>query len=249
MDDWHWKRRWRTDNPRLHRNTHEGIFASYGGIESTALNVGYIKRWAGYGAPGDFTRFHRFDADETFSGESDGMAMIGIEFQPMEDIGLKGWYFSIDRIADIYTADIEYKAFQSDDTSITLYGQYVEYNEQSGSGYEGQVGGIGIEVEYEPFSFYAAYNHGETKKGKQILAPYGRGPFLVDLEEFTIQEMQSPRAWMLSGGYSISEAFSVELMHGEFKMAPTHSKLSETAGVITYNEDQPVSGRMSYAKV
>lgn len=241
------------DNPRLHRNTHEGVYATYSGIESTTLNGGYLTRWAGYGTPGDFTRFHRFDADENSGGESDGMVVIGVESQPTEELGVKGWYFGIDNIADIYTADAEYRIVLSEESALTLYGQYVEYHERESSGYAGEVAGVAIEIAHGGNSLYVAYNHGNTDAGKQILAPYGRGPFLVDLEEFTIQGMERPRAWMVRGALECDflpiEGIGMELMYGEFKMSPSDAVLSERAGVITYNEDKPFSARVSYAQI
>lgn len=237
-----------TDDIRMHPNTFEAAMATYKGFEHTTVLGGYLSRMAGYDSGDDISSFKRLDGDD-----SHGAAVIGVMNDSIEKLGVQGWYYSVDNIADMVYADATYLIPFSDDAGLELSAQFARFNEKSGSGIDGNVYGLAASLNAGALTLGAAYNGGNNDTGKAPTVGFGGGPYFTSMEEWTIEGMNDAKACQLSAELDLADAglegVALALLYGDFKSDTDNTKVREWDFVASFEWNEVISGDISYATI
>lgn len=233
-----------TDDIRMHPNTFEAVVARYGGLPGTTVTGGYIARWAGYDSGDDKTVFKKM------AGEgSEGASVIGITNETIEGLALQGWYYRVDRLADIRYADAVYGFSLSGGAGVELSVQYARMDERSGNGLDGEVCGAGVMFDTDTLTVGAAYN----RVGKSVTNGFGGGPYLSSMEEWTLEGMSDARAYRLSAEMHMEAAgidgLSLTAQYGVFKSDTDGTEVDEFDLIAVYELSEKLSADVSYAVI
>ncbi len=244
-----------TDDIRMHPNTFEAAVATYSGIEGTTIVGGYVTRWAGYDSENDTESKHEF---KKLSEDSNGAAVIGIVNESIENLALQGWYYSADKIADLYYTDAVYTIPLSETAGVELSAQYAAFREDTQadgtkSGADGSVYGIGAAVNMGPLILGAAYNRGSNDEGKSAPIGFGGGPYFTSMEEWTIEGMNDVKAYQFSAELDLADAglegVTLTALYGNFKSDTDGTKVSETDLIASLELSEAITGDISYAMI
>lgn len=237
-----------TDDIRMHPNTFEAAVVSYSGIEGTTFVGGYVTRWAGYDSGGDISKFKKLAGDN-----SEGAAVVGIMNESIENLGVQGWYYGIDELADAFYTDATYTIPFSETMGLELIGQFATFSEERNSGLDGNVYGIGARFNIGMVSVGAAYNKASNNEGDFVSNGFGGGPYITSMEEMTIDGFEDVKAYQLSADLDLAnaglEGVSLCALYGDFKSAPANMRVKEFDVIATYEMSEAFNAEMSYAMV
>lgn len=218
-----------TDEVRMLPITYEAALVSYRGIEKTTIAVGYIKRWAGYGTGVDISEYIKA------AKCSNGVIMFGIKNESIEDLAIQGWYYSIDKMTDVFYADAVYNVKPLDSLGLTFMGQYADFRENTKadgtlSGTDGNVYGLAVNAQYGMLTLGIAYNEATSDDAKWINNGLGGGPYYTSMEEWIIGWMEDEKAYQLKAVVDMSdvgiEGLNITMLYGEFKSAPVNVRMT-----------------------
>ncbi|MFA6188892.1 MAG: OprD family outer membrane porin [Sulfuricurvum sp.] len=241
-----------TDEIRMLPNSYEAALATYSGIDKTTFTAGYIKRWAGYDSGADISKFKKL------AEGSHGASMIGFTNESIEKLSLQGWFYSIDKVADIAYADAAYKIVYCDSRSLELLAQAAHFAEDTDSagamtGIDGNVIGLAANYEWGMVILGASYNEASNKDGKFVGLGLGGGPYYTSMEEWTIDAMEDAKAYRGSITMNLSNAgargLTLSSAYGVFKSAPVDQQIEEWDIVATYAYNDALSADISYAMI
>lgn len=241
-----------TDDIRMHPNTFEVAVASYRGIEATTLVGGYMTRWAGYDSGDDMSKFKK-----TAEG-SNGVAMVGVMNESIENLSVQGWYYGADKVADLYYADAAYAIWFSEETGLELSAQYAAFREDTQadgtkSGVDGRVYGLEAAFNAGPVTVGAAYNRGSNDEGKTPPIGFGGGPYTTSMEEMTIEGLEDVRAHRFSAQIDMAaagaEGLSLSVQYGVFKSKPADIDVRESDVIAAYALNERLGIDASYARI
>lgn len=236
-----------TDDIRMNPNTFEAAIATYTPMEGTTLLGGYMTRWAGVDSGEDKSTFKKLGGVE-----SRGAAVAAIMSERIENLSMQGWYYGIDRVADIVYGDATYTMAFSETAGGELTAQYATFNEEDASAVEGQVYGLGLTLNVGAITLGAAYNRASNAEGKAVVNGYGGGPYFTSMEEWTIEGMEDAKAYQFSTeidmGFAL-EGMSLTVFYGLFKSAPLATKIKEWDVILAYTLSDTFNLEASYARV
>lgn len=239
-----------TDEIRMLPNTYEAALATYSGIDKTTFTAGHIKRWAGYDSGADISKFKKV------AQESRGATFVGFINESIDELAVQGWYYSIDKMANISYADAVYTMKASESLELTFMGQYANFNEDTQedgtlSGTDGNVYGLAVNARLGMLTLGAAYNQTTSDDGKWINNGLGGGPYYTSMEEWTIGWMEDEKAYQLKAMIDMKDAgvdgLCFTTLYGEFKSAPVNVKMTEWDVIATYVYSDALSADISYA--
>lgn len=239
-----------TDDIRMHPNTFEALIATYSGIEGTTLVGGFVTRWAGYDSEGTLSKekFKKLGGDN-----SNGVAVVGIVNESIENLALQAWYYNIDEVADAIYADATYAIPFSETMGVELSAQAANFNEEKASGMDGKVYGIGAAFNAGPLTLGAAYNKASNDSGKSVSNGFGGGPYLTSMEEMTIDGYEDAKAYQLSAELDLADAglegVTLTALYGDFKSTPADMHVKEFDIIASLELSEAISGDISYAMV
>lgn len=239
-----------TDDIRMHPNTFEALIATYSGIEGTTLVGGFVTRWAGYDSEGTLSKekFKKLGGDN-----SNGVAVVGIVNESIENLALQAWYYNIDEVADAIYADATYAIPFSERMGVELSAQAANFNEEKASGMDGKVYGIGAAFNAGPLTLGAAYNKASNDSGKSVSNGFGGGPYLTSMEEMTIDGYEDAKAYQLSAELDLADAglegVTLTALYGDFKSTPADMHVKEFDIIASLELSEAISGDISYAMV
>lgn len=241
------------DEVRLHPNRYEAAIATYSGIDKTTLIGGFISRWAGYDySATDKTNFYKP------AQESHGAAVIGIKNASIDNLALQGWYYSIDKMTDIGYFQANYGMEFTEDTKLEIAVQYANYSEDRNasaefSGTHGDVYGAMVSLNSGMVTVGAAYNEAHNENGKMVNLGIGGGPFFTSMWEWTLGWMEDAKAYQLNAALDMKDAgldgVVLSALYGDFRSAPSNTRVTETDLVATYQTSEALSGELNYASV
>jgi imipenem/basic amino acid-specific outer membrane pore len=239
-----------TDDIRMHPNTFEAAIATYSAIEGTTLVGGYVTRWAGYDSEGTVSKdkFKKLGGDE-----SNGVAVVGIVNESVENLALQGWYYNIDEVSDAIYADATYAIPFSENIGLELSGQYGHFSEEKASGMDGSVYGIGAAFNISALTLGAAYNKASNDNGKSVSNGFGGGPYMTSMEEWTIDGMNDVKAYQLSAELDLAngglEGLTLTALYGNFKSDTDGTKVTEFDLIASLELSEAITGDISYAMI
>jgi hypothetical protein len=238
------------DDIRMLPDGYEAALATYSGIDKTTLTAGYIKRWAGYDSGADISKFKKVAED------SHGASMFGIRNEGIDDLVVQGWFYSIDKKADTLYTDASYNLKVTDESGFTFMGQYANVKEDMKtdgtlSGTDGHIYGLAVNGQWKMLTVGAAYNVVSNPEGKSLDLGLGGGAYYTSMEEWTIMGMEDAKARQYKAVIDMTDAgingLSVTTLYGEFKSAPTDTKMTEWDVIATYSYSDALSADISYA--
>lgn len=239
-----------TDDIRMHPNTFEAAIATYSAIEGTTLVGGYVTRWAGYDSEGTVSKdkFKKLGGDE-----SNGVAVVGIVNESVENLALQGWYYNIDEVSDAIYADATYAIPFSETMGVELSGQYGHFSEEKASGMDGSVYGISAAFNVSALTLGAAYNKTSNDNGKSVSNGFGGGPYMTSMEEWTIDGMNDVKAYQLSAELDLAngglEGLTLTALYGNFKSDTDGTKVTEFDLIASLELSEAITGDISYAMI
>jgi len=236
-----------TDDIRMHPNTFEAAIATYSGIDKTTLLGGYVTRWAGYDSGDDKATFKKLDPN------GNGAVVLGAVNESIENLAVQGWYYGVDKIADMVYADATYTIPFSETMGLELRGQYAQFNEKSGSTVDGSVYGFGAAFNAGALTVGAAYNRGSNDDGKMTPIGFGGGPYMTSMEEWTIEAMSDVKAYQLNAELDLADAglegVTLTALYGNFKSDTDGTKVTEFDLIASLELSESISGDISYAMI
>lgn len=233
-------------------DTFEAVTATYSGIEDTSLFSGYVKRWAGYDSGPSISRFKRP------AEESSGAAVLGITHVGFDDLEIQGWFYSIDKMADIMYAQSDYTIHLSDMMKWDISAQIARFSEDIDkdgipTGIDGTLYGVQTSLNTGPFTLNAAYNHVFNKEGKFVINGLGNGPYYTSREEWSLEGMEDGRAYCGSIDVNMApvgmEELTISTVYEVFKSAPRNIEIEERELILTYKPDDTWNGVISYVRI
>lgn len=241
-----------SDDIRMHPNTFEGIDITYNVNDDTELHAGFIRKWAGYDAEEaddkSKEKFRKIDNDN-----SKGVAYIGIDAEPLENLEISLWLYSADNMYNFLYANGVYTIDFSEDKSLSLMAQYSKMSEKKNSGINGYVYGVGAELNIEPIHFGAYYNKTFNKDDKFVTIGLGGMPYYVAMEEMILEGMGDAKAYMLSTGVDLGvigvDGVDLSFLYGKFKSRYEDKKISEYDIVLSGEIAKNLDLEVNYAKI
>ncbi|MDO9306138.1 MAG: OprD family outer membrane porin [Sulfuricurvum sp.] len=236
-----------TDNIRMHPNTFEAAIVTYTGIEETTLVGGYISGWAGYDSENDISKFKKVAHD------SSGVAVIGIINESIENLELKGWYYSFDKLTNILYTDASYTIPFDETNGLELLGQWMKFTEKNNSGVDGNAYGIGANITIGMLTLGTAYNEASNDAGKFVISGLGNGPYLVDTEEMNLDYFEDIKAYLFSAELDMEEVgvdgLTLTAIYAGFKSEPVDMKEKEINLIAMYDINKALSVEVNYARL
>lgn len=237
-----------TDDIRMHPNSFEAAIATYSGLEKTTLIGGYVTRWAGYDSGDDISKFKKLGGDE-----SNGVAVVGIMNESVENLALQGWYYAIDEVSKAFYTDATYALPFTETMELELSAQYANFSEEKGSGMDGNVYGVGAAFNIGALTLGAAYNKASNDTDKYVSNGFGGGPYFTSMEEMTIDGFEDVKAYQLSAELDMADAglegLTLSALYGNFKSTPSDMKIKEIDLIAAYELSEAFSAEVSYAMV
>lgn len=242
-----------TDTIRMNPNTFEAAIATYSGLDATMLMGGYITRWSGYDSGDDQSAFKRLGGEG-----SNGTVVLGIQNESIENLRLQGWYYSVDKLADLYYADATYTIAFNEQIGLELGTQFAHFSEGKDAAgiptnIDGNVYGLKAELGIGIFTVGAAYNRGTNGSGKAPTNGFGGGPYMTSMEEWTIDGMKDPKAYQLNASVDLGcvgiDGLTLSTLYGSFKSNPMNVKVNEFDLIATYGISETLSADITYATI
>jgi imipenem/basic amino acid-specific outer membrane pore len=241
------------DDIHMHVTRYEAAMGTYSGLDKTTFTAGFISRWAGY----DYSITDKTNFNKPAQG-SNGAAVIGIKNESIDNLTLQGWYYSIDKMADIGYAQANYGIEFTQDTKLDVAVQYANFSEDRNasaefSGTDGDVYGVMVALNSGMVTVGAAYNEVHNKSGKTVNLGIGGGPFFTSMWEWTLGWMEDAQAYQFNAALDLKDAgfdgVVLAALYGDFRSAPADTKVTETNLLATYQMNEAVSGEINFASV
>jgi hypothetical protein len=144
------------------------------------------------------------------SGSDADMWMGGVQFAPMKDFWLQGWYHHVSDVIGIGFLDADYVLRLSEKSYLRLAGQYTDQrsvgaNALTGSSFSTSQAGAYGEYGFEFVTLYGVYE--KTGSGADIRFPFSTGPNYTQQETRTFSRAHES-AWQLGIGTDLGRAAS-----------------------------------------
>ena len=237
-----------TDDIRMHPNSFEAAIATYSGIEGTTLVGGYVTRFAGYDSGDDISKFKKLGGEN-----SNGVAVVGIVNESVENLAIQGWYYNIDEVSKAFYTDATYAIPLSETMGLELSAQYANFSEEKESGMDGNVYGVGAAFNVGALTLGAAYNKASNDTDKYVSNGFGGGPYMTSMEEMTIDGYEDAKAYQLSAELDMADAgvegLTLCALYGNFKSTPADMKVKEIDLIASYEVNEALNAEVSYAMV
>jgi hypothetical protein len=226
-----------SDDVRMIPNSFEAYMATYE-LDDFTFTLGNIQRWQGVDAGLGFDdNGDEYDNDWRDLGDG-GIWLGGVEYDD-EKYAFSGWYYDSPKKDDetriIYLdAGLNYE-FKKDITFHTAI-QYLNENEDKGSGIEADIYGAMAELVVYGLGINIAYNESDGEKGKRSYSGVGGGTMFTSMDTMIIDEITEDRdAKAIVGGlvYDIGD-LSLLYAYGDFKGD------SNSAGVKAHIVEQDI---------
>ncbi|HZF69415.1 OprD family outer membrane porin, partial [Sulfuricurvum sp.] len=228
---------------RMHPNTFEAAIATYKGIGDMTFVGGYISRWAGYDSGDDISKFKKL------APGSNGAIMIGMSNESLDDLELSGWYYGIDKLSDIFYGDATYTLEFGEAGSLELIGQLGRFNAQNNSNVEGNIYGIGANLNLGILTLGAEYNKASNPSGKHIISGFGNGPYVVDTEEVNLDDFEDVNVYQFNAELEMEGFGTLTASYSNFKSAPQHLEVDEINLIALYKITDAVGAEINYVIV
>lgn len=238
---------------RMNPNTYEAITYDNSNIDNTHLILGYAKKWAGFFSSFDGESMSKF---KDLKKDSSGALMIGLTTSYLSDIELESWFYSIDKLADIYYFDSEMDVFFENNSMLEILLQYAHFGEKNtasnlSSNVDGDVYGISLTYKNDLAALGIAANYGVNKPGKYPSIGFGGGPFVSTMEEFTINGMENVRSLYFKADFDLKhigfDDSDLLVEYGRFSSSAQNAKLAELDIVLNYAITQDINLEINYA--
>lgn len=136
------------------------------------------------------------------SGSNSDMWMGGLQFAPMKDFWIQGWYHYVSDVIRIGYVDADYVLRLSDKSYLRLAGQYTDQrsdgtNALTGSPFSTSNAGVYGEYGFDFVTLYSAYSR--TGSGADIRFPFSSGPNYTQQETRTFARAHES-VWLLGIG-------------------------------------------------
>ncbi len=238
-----------TDDIRMLPNTFEAAIASYGGIENTTLLAGYVKRWAGFDSGDDISRYKRLDGVD-----SKGAAVAAVIYEGIENLGLQGWYYGIDNLADAVYLEASYSMEFPEGLTLDLAAQSAHFSESQNSNIDGRAIGLSASFGVGALSFGAAINVASNGTGEAVTNGFGGGPYFTSMEETTIDGLNDVEAHVVNAEADFAslgiDGLSMGVAYGNFESGTTPSQeVTELDFVLVYAFSDALEADLSYADI
>jgi imipenem/basic amino acid-specific outer membrane pore len=235
------------DDIRMHPNTFEAAIVAYKGIDETTLLGGYITRWAGYDSGNDISKFKKIAPD------SNGAVVAGIKNESVEDLELQGWYYGIDKLANVFYTDASYTIAFDEDNGMELVGQFAQFSEKNNSNTEGNIYGIGANLNIGMLTLGAEYNQASNASGKHISSGFGNGPYVVDTEEVNLDDFEDVKAYQFNVRADLEDLGikdgTLFASYSKFKSAPNNTEADEIDLIARYKVSEALNTEVNYVVV
>jgi hypothetical protein len=196
-----------TDDYRMIANTFEAYIATYEMSKFTFM-VGNLQEWQGIDAG--------LDAGWEKTGE-DG-TWLGSVTYATDILEASAWYYDINKKLNALYLDATLKYEINNDMSIETSLQYLDENEQNGSGEEATIYGAMVELSAYDAKFSLAHNNADKRAKKTSFSGYGGGALFTSMNIMILDEITNDRdskAVVLRSSYDIGDA-SVFYAYGDF---------------------------------
>lgn len=235
------------DDIRMHPNTFEAAIATYKGIDETTLVGGYITRWAGYDSGNDISKFKKL------APESNGATVAGIMNESIENLELQGWYYGIDKLTNILYTDASYTIAFDETNELEFVGQFARFSEKNYSNVDGNIYGIGVNLNIGMLTLGTAYNEAFNSSGKHISSGFGNGPYVVDTDEVNLDDFEDVKAYQLNAQLDMEDVglkdVTLIASYTNFKSAPTNMKVDEIDLIAMYRITEALNAEVNYVIV
>ena len=186
---------------RMVPNTFSGILVTNTDITDTTLYAAHLTKWISVDShkPEDFTDIHA----------SDGVNMLGVVYEGIDNIALQTWYYNAKNFADFFYVEA---AVEHD--NFTFGAQYGKQSDNSDNltGPDGDVYGIMAQYTLNDFTFKSSYNH----VSGTIINGFGGGPFYTNAADHTISGTLNQRAFAIGIDYSGFDNLTLGLLNVAF---------------------------------
>jgi outer membrane porin, OprD family len=144
------------------------------------------------------------------SGSDSDMWMGGVQFAPMKDFWLQGWYHYVSDAIRIGFLDADYVLRLSEKSYLRLAGQYTDQrsdgtNALTGSPFSTSQAGAYAEYGFEIVTLYGAYER--TGSGADVRFPFSTGPNYTQQETRTFSRAHES-VWQLGIGTDLGRSVS-----------------------------------------
>lgn len=158
-----------------------------GPIPVSAPGAGDLRYWAGYlwdAKPRDSNEFISVGEAIGAPGSNAGMAMAGLQWAPMKDLWLQGWYHRSNDVLDIAFLDLDFVHRLSKDEYLRFGTQYTRQASAGGSALTGSSFSTWNWEAYGEYGWrwltlYGAYS--TIGEGQQIRTPFSSGPIYTQM--------------------------------------------------------------------
>lgn len=186
---------------RMVPNTFSGILVTNTNIIDTTVYAAHLTKWISVDShkPEDFTDIHG----------SDGVNMLGVVYEGIDNVALQTWYYNAKNFADFFYVEA---AVEHDNFTFGA-----QFGKQSGNsdnlaGPDGDVYGIMAQYTLNDFTFKSSYNH----VSGTIINGFGGGPFYTNAADHTISGTLNQRALAIGVDYSGFDNLTLGLLNVAF---------------------------------
>lgn len=165
-----------SDDVGMVPNTFEAFTLINKDIQDTTLFFSQVQKWSGVDsdAPSTFTKLN----------ENDGVQILGITYEGVEDTTLSGWFYHINNVAKLTYLEASHEG-EIDNFTYALTAQYAlqDYDDGTKSTIYGAATSLGLKSTGLTASI--AYNKTNGRASENF---FGGGPFLSNAEHHTLSE-------------------------------------------------------------
>ncbi|MBA1438393.1 MAG: outer membrane porin, OprD family [Epsilonproteobacteria bacterium] len=241
------------DDIRMLPNTFSALTVGYGGIEHFVFMAGYVNAWAGFDSGEDISKFKDFPGENS---NGKGAWILGVQNDSFDNLELQGWYYSVDKLANILYFDANYETQYNNLNTVTGV-QFAHYTEQGSSTIDGDIVGLNAEIAFSRLHLGVAYNNVNTPKRKKLIIGYGGGPYFTSMEEMTIDGINNAKAYRFFAQVSlqpVAEDLTLLYAYGYFSGNDGSDNSLKVVNdendlVLTYPLNEKLDFELSYANI
>jgi hypothetical protein len=178
--------------------TYEAVLL--GGPLSDSLN--YYGGWVNKAKPRNLEEFSSVGSVVGAEGSASAMWMGGLQFAPMKDVWIQGWYHVVKDVMRIGFVDADYVYRLSNASHLRLAGQYTDQRSEGSNALTGKAFSTSNAQAYAEYgmdglTLYGAYSR--TGSGADLRMPFTSGPIYT--QQVTRSFIRAHEtAWQLGAG-------------------------------------------------
>jgi outer membrane porin, OprD family len=178
--------------------------ALLGGPLSDSLN--YYAGWVNKAKPRNSEEFSSVGSVIGAKGSDSAMWMGGLQFAPMKDVWVQGWYHVVSDVMRIGFVDADYVYRLSKTSHLRLAGQYTDQRSEGSNALTGKAFSTSNAQAYAEYgmdwmTFYGAYSR--TGSGADLRLPFTSGPtYTQQVTRSFVRAHES--AWQLGIGADLA---------------------------------------------